>query len=144
MSMLNKFRTSQVMCKLNKCTRRGMAELKPDASIKPHTEAAYTSPNSTLGDVHRVSNVERYFLVWTKKFKSVKDVPGYVSRDMMEKARNIMRIRVNLSIIAICLVGALLAAQSGKKAAGRGETLTKNNLQWHKDYNDSQNAQPPK
>lgn len=63
---------------------------------------------------------------------------------MMEKARNIIRIRVNLSIIAICLVGALLAARSGKKAAERGETLTKHNLQWHKDYNDSQISQPPK
>ncbi|XP_032782489.2 UPF0389 protein CG9231 [Daphnia magna] len=144
MSAWNKLRSSQVMCKLNKITRRGMAESKPDASIKPHTEATYTSPNSTLGDVHKVSNVERYFLVWTKKFKSTKDVPGYVSRDMMEKARNIIRIRVNLSIIAICLVGALLAARSGKKAAERGETLTKHNLQWHKDYNDSQISQPPK
>ncbi|XP_059351856.1 UPF0389 protein CG9231-like [Daphnia carinata] len=144
MSMLNKFRTSQVICKLNKITRRGMAESKPDTSIKPHTEAAYTSPNSALGDVHRVSKVERYFLVWTKKFKSTKDVPGYVSRDMMEKARNIMRIRLNLSIIALCLIGALFAAKSGKKAAARGESVTKNNLQWHKDYNNSQNAQLPK
>ena len=32
-----------------------------------------------IGDVHKVNGVERYFLVWTKKFKSVKEVPGYVS-----------------------------------------------------------------
>lgn len=59
----------------------------------------------------------------------------------MEKARNIMRIRINLSIICVCLVGAIFAAKSGKKAAARGESLTKNNADWHKEYNATQNAQ---
>lgn len=58
----------------------------------------------------------------------------------MEKARNIMRIRINLSIIVLCLVGALLAAQSGKRAAGRGESLLTINQNWHKEYNDSKNS----
>jgi hypothetical protein len=65
-------------------------------------------------------------------------------RDMMEKTRNIMRIRINLSIICVCLIGALLAAKSGKKAQERGETLMKHNQQWHKQYNDAQVAQPSK
>ncbi len=63
---------------------------------------------------------------------------------MMEKARNIMRIRVNLSIIALCLVGAVFAAKSGKKAAARGESVTQNNLNWHAEYNKTQNAQSSK
>lgn len=58
----------------------------------------------------------------------------------MEKARNIMRIRLNLSIIALCLIGALLAAKSGKRAAERGESVTKNNLEWHKEYNAGKNS----
>jgi len=62
----------------------------------------------------------------------------------MEKTRNIMRIRINLSIIGVCLIGALLAAKSGKKAAERGETLTKHNQQWHQEYNDSQNTKQSK
>lgn len=62
----------------------------------------------------------------------------------MEKARNIMRIRTNLTVIAICLVGAVFAAKSGKKAAERGESVVKSNLEWHKEYNASQNAQESK
>lgn len=46
-----------------------------------------------------------------------------------------MRIRTNLSIIFILLAGAVVAAKSGKIAAGRGESLTKSNLEWHKNYN---------
>jgi hypothetical protein len=42
------------------------------------------------------------------------------------------------------LIGALLAAKSGKKAQERGETLMKHNQQWHKQYNDAQVAQPSK
>lgn len=37
-----------------------MAESKPDASIKPHTEATYTSPNSTLGKLALVFNVKKF------------------------------------------------------------------------------------
>ncbi|XP_046648451.1 UPF0389 protein CG9231-like [Daphnia pulicaria] len=146
MSLLifNKMWKPQVFRNVNKITKRGLAETKPEGGIKIQPETPYVSPNSTLGDVHRVNGVERYFLVWTKKFKSVKDVPGYVSRDMMEKSRNIMRIRINLSIICVCLIGALLAAKSGKKAVERGETLTKNNQQWHQQYNDSQNSKSSK
>lgn len=62
----------------------------------------------------------------------------------MEKARNIMRIRVNLSIIALCLVGALFAAKSGKKAAERGESVIKSNLEWHRTYNEAQSPQKTK
>ncbi len=72
--------------------------------------------------------------------KSMKHDKILFRRDMMEKTRNIMRIRVNLSIICVCLIGALLAAKSGKKAAERGETLTKANQQWHQQYNDSQSS----
>jgi len=58
----------------------------------------------------------------------------------MEKSRNIMRIRTNISIMVLVLIGALMAAQSGKRAAGKGESVIKNNLEWHKKYNESKES----
>ena len=37
--------------------------------------------------------------------------------------------------MVILLTAALFAAQMGKSAAGRGESLTKSNMEWHKNYN---------
>lgn len=53
----------------------------------------------------------------------------------MERCRNIVRIRVNLTLIVLCLIGAITAMQSGKKAAQRGESLQKANMDWHQEYN---------
>ena len=55
----------------------------------------------------------------------------------MEKSRNIIRIRTNLTIMVLVIFGSLIAAQSGKNAAEKGESLTKSNLEWHKQYNES-------
>jgi len=48
-----------------------------------------------------------------------------------------MRIRTNLSIMALVIVGSLIAAQMGKSAAEQGESVVKSNLDWHKKYNQS-------
>ncbi len=59
----------------------------------------------------------------------------------MEKSRNIIRIKTNLAIIGLVVIGAFLAAWSGKNAAGQGESLQKKNLEWHKSYNEEKNKQ---
>jgi len=110
---------------------------KPSESgLKVPESESHVNPLSSLGG-HKVGKFERYFLVWTKKFKSLDDVPAYVSRDMMEKSRNIMRIRTNLSIMVLVIIGSIIAAQMGKHAAEKGESITKSNLEWHKKYNES-------
>jgi len=58
-------------------------------------------------------------------------------RDTMEKARNYFRIRLNLSIGALSVVGCLLFVISGKNAVHRGENIQKQNLEWHRQYNKS-------
>lgn len=128
---------------LSRCVRRNLSEVKPEA-VKPPQESPYIAPGHALGDNHKVNNLERYFLVWTKKFKHVKDVPAYVSRDTMERSRNIMRIRVNLSLIFLALSGAFGAMYLGRKAAAEGQSLLKMNEAWHKAYNKAQEAKEAK
>lgn len=50
---------------------------------------------------------------------------------MMERARNIMRIRIANIMMALTLVGCLLMVWSGKRARERGETVERQNLLWH-------------
>lgn len=60
----------------------------------------------------------------------------YFSQDVMEKARNRMRIRLANLMMLLTLVGCGVMMYSGKQAAERGETVQKANLDWHREYNE--------
>ncbi|CAH0557105.1 unnamed protein product [Brassicogethes aeneus] len=81
---------------------------------------------------HRVNNLERKFLVWTGKYKTVEEVPNFVAQNVMERARNRMRIRIANYMIVGTAVGCLIMVYSGKNAAKRGESVQQQNLEWHK------------
>lgn len=63
------------------------------------------------------------------------------SQDVMEKARNKIRIRTANIMMAITAVACLIMIWSGKQAAERGETVQKMNLDWHKEYNEQSIAE---
>lgn len=81
---------------------------------------------------HRVSPVEKYMLVWTKKYASVKDVPAIVSNDMMQKARNKTRIYINVGMVILTLLACLAMIQLGKRDLKEGMSVQKMNLEWHR------------
>lgn len=59
---------------------------------------------------------------------------------MMEKARNRIRIRVANIMMALTLVICLVMSISGKRAHQRGESILKENLEWHKSYKEESDA----
>lgn len=81
---------------------------------------------------HKVNNLEKRFLVWTGKYKSVDEVPDRVNQNVVERARNRMRIRIANYMMAATIIGCLLMVYSGKRAAQKGESVAKQNLEWHK------------
>ncbi|XP_016959277.2 UPF0389 protein CG9231 [Drosophila biarmipes] len=85
---------------------------------------------------HEPNNLERKMLVWTGKYKSAAEVPNFVSQDVMERCRNKMRIRLANIMIALTAVGCAIMVYSGKQAAKRGDSVTKMNLEWHKQFKD--------
>ncbi|XP_058975346.1 UPF0389 protein CG9231-like [Musca domestica] len=96
-----------------------------------------TSPQLKQGiNNHEPNGLEKRFLVWTGKFKSVDEVPNFVSRDVMERCRNTIRIRLANIMMALTVIGCGIMVYSGKEAAKRGESVTKQNLDWHKQYNE--------
>lgn len=85
---------------------------------------------------HKVNNLEKRFLVWSGKYKSVDDVPPTVSQHTMEKARNKARIKIANYMILATIIACIGFVYSGKQAAKRGESVQKMNLDWHKEVNE--------
>ena len=56
----------------------------------------------------------------------------------MERTRNILRIKLNLTMIAIAALGSVIAVWLGKQAQKRGESVVQHNLEWHKQFNTAQ------
>ncbi|XP_017770841.1 PREDICTED: UPF0389 protein CG9231 [Nicrophorus vespilloides] len=83
-------------------------------------------------NLHKVNNVEKRFLVWTGKFKKIEDVPTFVQGDIVEKARNRMRIRIANCMMAVTMIGCFLMALSGKRAHERGESVQQQTLDRHR------------
>lgn len=55
----------------------------------------------------------------------------------MERARNRMRIRIANYMMAATAVGCLVMVYLGKKAAQRGESVSKQNIEWHRQFNEA-------
>lgn len=53
----------------------------------------------------------------------------------MERANNRTRIRIANFMIVGTIIGCIVAIVSGKKAAESGDSVQKQNLDWHKKYN---------
>lgn len=55
----------------------------------------------------------------------------------MERANNRTRIRIANIMIVATIFGCIVAIISGKSAAESGDSVQKQNLDWHKQYNAS-------
>lgn len=60
----------------------------------------------------------------------------YFSYDEMEKTRNWARIKINIILCIITAVVCVFMVYSGKQAAKRGESITKMNIDWHKEQSE--------
>lgn len=109
---------------------------------------------------HEPNNLEKRMLVWTGKYKNVAEVPSFVryanycfkilsrinsiayfhSQDQMERCRNKIRIKLANVMMGLTVIGCAIMVYNGKQAAKRGESVTKQNLEWHNQLNQSGNA----
>ncbi|XP_066138714.1 UPF0389 protein CG9231 [Euwallacea fornicatus] len=90
-----------------------------------------SSDTEKLTSCHKVDNLEKRFLVWTGKFKTVAEVPDFVSQSVMERARNRMRIKIANYMMGATILGCFVMIYLGKKDAEAGITIEKMNLDWH-------------
>ncbi|XP_076046276.1 UPF0389 protein CG9231 [Oratosquilla oratoria] len=100
--------------------------------VTPPSESKFAHSRPIGMTDHKVNKLERYLLVWGGKYKSLDEVPNFVRQDTMERARNKARIKINLMMAAATLFGCGLMIWSGKRAQARGESVAKQNLEWHR------------
>lgn len=112
-------------------------------SVEPSKEAAKGAAESSVNATasigsrtHSPNNFEKRLLVFTKKFKSVDEVPALINQDVMERCRNQVRIKIANYMMLATAIGCIIMIVSGKRAQERGETVQKMNLDWHKEYNE--------
>lgn len=61
------------------------------------------------------------------------------SQDQMERCRNKIRIKLANVMMGLTVIGCAIMVYNGKQAAKRGESVTKQNLEWHNQLNQSAN-----
>lgn len=62
------------------------------------------------------------------------------SQEQMERCRNKMRIKLANLMMGFTIIGCIIMVYNGKQAAKRGESVTKQNLEWHNQFNQAANS----
>lgn len=91
--------------------------------------------------LHRCSDLEKRFLVWTKRYPNIKDVPNEVPNSVMDRCRNKMRIKICNYMMIFTIIGCVAMIITGKRAAARGDNLPSRTIEWHKKLREEAEAE---
>ncbi|XP_074690758.1 protein FAM162B-like [Strix aluco] len=75
------------------------------------------------------TDFDKKVLVWAGRFKKEEDIPKYISSEVLDAARNRVRIKVCYIMIALTLLGCLAMVITGKEAAKKDHTLLRMNTE---------------
>ncbi|XP_076868785.1 protein FAM162B [Brachyhypopomus gauderio] len=123
---------------LNTVNRRQLCnKVHEEAPLPAHTQQhAFKLPG------FRPSNMDKKFLIWSGRFKTVEEIPEFVSYETIDKARNKMRVRACYVMIGVTLIGCVAMIFLGKEAARHHVNLTSMNMekkaQWRQDVQQDQ------
>ncbi|KAJ1112543.1 hypothetical protein NDU88_000805 [Pleurodeles waltl] len=78
---------------------------------------------------HKPTDWEKRLLLWGGRFKKEEDIPEIVSFEMIDSAKNRVRVKVSYIMIALTIMGCITMVVSGKRAVGRHESLAGMNLE---------------
>lgn len=78
---------------------------------------------------YRPSNLDRKILIWSGRFKTPEQIPELVSFEMIDAARNRVRVKACYGMMIITIGACLVTVFLGKRAAGRHESLTTQNME---------------
>uniref|UniRef100_A0A8D1MEG5 Protein FAM162A n=4 Tax=Sus scrofa TaxID=9823 RepID=A0A8D1MEG5_PIG len=97
---------------------------KPQESPKAPT---YTYSHRV--PLHKPTDWEKKILIWSGRFKKEDEIPETISFEMLDAAKNKIRVKISYVMIALTVAGCILMVIEGKKAAKRNESLTSMNLE---------------
>ncbi|GAB1606971.1 UPF0389 protein CG9231-like [Argonauta hians] len=108
--------------------------------LNPQTRSKSSHFEGNPTNLKRPTNLDKRVLVWQKKYKTIEDVPEFVSIAAVNKAKDKGRVYVSLGMVAATIVGSIIMILSGRAALKRGEGVSKANMEWHRKYNEENKA----
>ncbi|NWX64244.1 F162A protein, partial [Promerops cafer] len=90
----------------------------------------------------RPTNFDKKVLVWSGCFKKEEDIPRHIWSDVLDTARNIVRIKVCCIMIALTVLGCVTMTTTGKEAAKKDQELLRVNAEgeWRAEVEKGQEA----
>ncbi|XP_060054256.1 protein FAM162A [Erinaceus europaeus] len=79
--------------------------------------------------LHKPTDWEKKILIWSGRFKKEDEIPETISFEMLDAAKNKMRVKISYLMIALTVAGCIFMVIEGKKAVRRHESLTSLNLE---------------
>lgn len=101
---------------------------KPQETKSEHPPA-YVSRAGFKIPGYKPSEMDKKILIWSGRFKTVDQIPELVSFEMIDAARNKVRVKACYVMMAVTIGACLLMIFLGKQAAGRNESLTNQNME---------------
>ncbi|NWV89740.1 F162B protein, partial [Machaerirhynchus nigripectus] len=77
----------------------------------------------------RPTDFDKKVLVWSGCFKKEEDIPRHISSEVLDTARNIVRIKVCYIMIALTVLGCVTIIITGKGAVKKDQMLLRVNIQ---------------
>ncbi|XP_022065402.1 protein FAM162B [Acanthochromis polyacanthus] len=118
-------------CRQVTVSHRGMCNKLPDAKSEPSPPAPQAQAPRPLFRIpgRRPSDMDKKILVWAGRFKSIDQIPETVSFEMIDAARNKIRVKAAYLMMAATIGACLVMVILGKRAARRNESLTAQNME---------------
>jgi len=79
--------------------------------------------------------LDRIFLVWSGHYKSKDQIPRVVDGEVIHRVRSWGRIRINIGFLFLAAAGGGVMVYLGKRDAARGDSIEKQNMEWHREQN---------
>ncbi|AWP20614.1 E2-induced 5 protein -like isoform 5 [Scophthalmus maximus] len=92
----------------------------------------------------RPSEMDKRFLIWSGRFKTPEQIPDLVSHEMIDAARNKVRVKICFVMMGVTIGACLVMVLLGKRAARRHESLTAQNMErkvrWREELHEKEEA----
>ncbi|KAK2859500.1 hypothetical protein Q5P01_004120 [Channa striata] len=105
--------------------------IKPQEIKAPPPPAAPANASNTGFKIPgiRPSDMDKKFLLWSGRFKTADQIPELVSFEMIDAARNKVRVKACYVMMAATIGACVVMVFMGKRAARRHQSLTGMNME---------------
>ncbi|XP_054478547.1 protein FAM162B [Anoplopoma fimbria] len=111
-------------------SHRGMCNKPQEVKAEPLPAVPEPAPRAGFRlPGYRPSNMDKKILLWSGRFKTADQIPELVSFEMIDAARNKVRVKACYVMMATTIGACLVMVLMGKRAAGRHESLTGQNME---------------